>query len=253
MCVNQKCMSVDSLRAMRSKCPQDCNGNGICNSLGRCHCKDGFSPPFCDYPGPGGSTDSGPASDPNARREFIMAMYIVFLGIIPLIAIVAVLMYYMKHNTLFKWQKPGPTYVFACIEDCGRACCSVLSACYRKQRKAPSIPTLSHQVAARTEKNIFLDIQQTGLISTTNECLLNGNSYSNLFESSSAPKRKSLKNIKGLRVDIKPVRHFGGGYKQGVVTPKTTETMCLHDDTPKVSVKKLASNFQNGAGTSYNC
>lgn len=65
MCVNQKCMSVASLRTVGPTCTNDCNGNGVCNSLGHCHCKDGFAPPDCDYPGPGGSEDSGPASDPN--------------------------------------------------------------------------------------------------------------------------------------------------------------------------------------------
>lgn len=65
MCVNQKCMSVSSLRKQIPTCPQDCNGNGWCNNKGHCHCKDGFAPPHCDYPGPGGSLDSGPASDPN--------------------------------------------------------------------------------------------------------------------------------------------------------------------------------------------
>lgn len=67
MCVNQKCMAVASLRANINKCPQDCNGNGVCNSLGHCHCREGFAPPFCNYPGPGGSEDSGPATDPNGN------------------------------------------------------------------------------------------------------------------------------------------------------------------------------------------
>lgn len=67
MCVNQKCMSVSSLRKQGPSCPQDCNGNGWCNSKGHCHCKNGFAPPHCDYPGSGGSLDSGPASDPNGK------------------------------------------------------------------------------------------------------------------------------------------------------------------------------------------
>lgn len=67
MCVNQKCMSVASLQLQSRTCPQDCNNNGWCNSLGHCHCKEGFAPPFCTDPGPGGSEDSGPASDPNCK------------------------------------------------------------------------------------------------------------------------------------------------------------------------------------------
>lgn len=67
MCVNQKCMAVSSLQKKVSKCPHDCNGNGVCNSLGHCHCKAGFAPPHCDYPGVGGSEDSGPASDPDGE------------------------------------------------------------------------------------------------------------------------------------------------------------------------------------------
>lgn len=68
MCVNQKCMSVADLRASVSggkACPNNCNGNGVCNSLGHCHCNRGFRPPDCLHPGIGGSEDSGPAEDPN--------------------------------------------------------------------------------------------------------------------------------------------------------------------------------------------
>lgn len=68
MCVNQKCMAVSSLRAGVSggkACPNDCSGNGVCNSLGHCHCNRGYSPPDCTSPGVGGSQDSGPSEDPN--------------------------------------------------------------------------------------------------------------------------------------------------------------------------------------------
>lgn len=70
MCVNQKCMSVAALRASVSSgnaCPNDCGGNGVCNSLGHCHCNRGFRPPDCTQPGVGGSEDSGPAEDPNGE------------------------------------------------------------------------------------------------------------------------------------------------------------------------------------------
>ena len=65
MCVNQSCVLISSV--LKSECPAQCNFNGVCNNLGKCHCNVGFAPPFCDYPGPGGSEDGGPASDPNGK------------------------------------------------------------------------------------------------------------------------------------------------------------------------------------------
>ncbi|KAF5288635.1 hypothetical protein FQA39_LY15330 [Lamprigera yunnana] len=109
MCINQKCMSVEDLREQSLTCPDNCNGNGICNSLGHCHCKDGFAPPFCDLPGFGGSEDSGPTSDPEARRDFVTALFIIFLGILPALAIIGFLMYYTRHNLKFTWKKSSPT------------------------------------------------------------------------------------------------------------------------------------------------
>ncbi|XP_044726818.1 disintegrin and metalloproteinase domain-containing protein 12-like [Chrysoperla carnea] len=106
MCINQKCMPVENLRKSSIvSCPSDCNGNGYCNSKGHCHCKDDFAPPNCDYPGVGGSVDSGPASDPNANRDFVTAMYIIFLGIIPLIALMSLFVYYNHRNHIIVWPK----------------------------------------------------------------------------------------------------------------------------------------------------
>lgn len=111
MCVNQKCMAVSSLRAGTASaigaCPQNCNGNGVCNSRGNCHCNPGFAPPLCDYPGTGGSKDSGPATDPNAGRKFVFGLYIFFLGIVPSVAIVALAMYYIRPLVKHWWKKPG--------------------------------------------------------------------------------------------------------------------------------------------------
>ncbi|XP_060528706.1 disintegrin and metalloproteinase domain-containing protein 12 [Cylas formicarius] len=98
MCVNQKCMPVLSLRKQTLSCEKDCNGNGWCNNKGHCHCKEGFAPPFCEYPGLGGSEDSGPTADPNARQGVVKAMFILFLGVIPTLALLAFLSYYAKYN-----------------------------------------------------------------------------------------------------------------------------------------------------------
>lgn len=62
LCVNQRCIPVESLVIGPKSCPRGCAGNGICNSKGHCHCDIGYAPPFCDAPGSGGSIDSGPAS-----------------------------------------------------------------------------------------------------------------------------------------------------------------------------------------------
>lgn len=78
MCVNQKCMAVESLRQGIS-CPNNCNDNGVCNSLGHCHCNKGFAPPLCDYPGTGGSIDSGPAPDPQVN--FFIPLQIIFYSL----------------------------------------------------------------------------------------------------------------------------------------------------------------------------
>ena len=64
LCVNRKCMPVASLTIGPASCPgNNCNGHGMCNSKGHCHCDIGYAPPYCDVTGPGGSLDSGPASD----------------------------------------------------------------------------------------------------------------------------------------------------------------------------------------------
>ncbi|XP_044269325.1 disintegrin and metalloproteinase domain-containing protein 12 [Tribolium madens] len=110
MCVNQKCMSVASLQLAGKTCPHNCNNNGWCNNLGHCHCKDGYAPPFCEDPGPGGSEDSGPASDPDARKEFVVALFVIFLGIIPGLVLIAFLTYYIKHNVLhIRSKSAAPT------------------------------------------------------------------------------------------------------------------------------------------------
>ncbi|CAD6244570.1 GSCOCG00013395001-RA-CDS [Cotesia congregata] len=106
MCVNQKCMPIADLRTItvgRNICPNNCGGNGVCNSLGHCHCNRGFRPPDCVQPGYGGSDDSGPAEDPNARNDFVTALYIIFLGIVPTISLISFFVWYRKNNP----SRPG--------------------------------------------------------------------------------------------------------------------------------------------------
>uniref|UniRef100_T1JKJ7 Peptidase M12B domain-containing protein n=1 Tax=Strigamia maritima TaxID=126957 RepID=T1JKJ7_STRMM len=100
VCVSQRCMPVDSLRT--AKCPYDCNGNGVCNSRGNCHCKVGYAPPFCDVEGSGGSEDSGPAADPHEQNYLATVLYIFFLGVVPVVSAAVCAGYYYR-QIFQKW------------------------------------------------------------------------------------------------------------------------------------------------------
>ncbi|XP_055309385.1 disintegrin and metalloproteinase domain-containing protein 12-like [Sitodiplosis mosellana] len=66
MCVNQKCVTIDPINVQDKveMGENDCNGHGVFENTGQCHCDKEFAPPFCDSPGFGGSIYSGPALNP---------------------------------------------------------------------------------------------------------------------------------------------------------------------------------------------
>ncbi|XP_065371221.1 disintegrin and metalloproteinase domain-containing protein 9 [Calliphora vicina] len=103
MCVDQRCLAIEHLRytGMGKECPENCNSNGICNSKGNCHCNIGFTGPTCKLPGPGGSVDSGPATNPNSHEAFQRFLYIFFFAVLPVMAAFCFIMYYCRHHPLF--------------------------------------------------------------------------------------------------------------------------------------------------------
>ncbi|CAG0885028.1 unnamed protein product [Darwinula stevensoni] len=110
MCVKQKCRLVESVQS--PSCSGGCFNHGVCNSKGHCHCDVGYAPPHCMEPGPGGSVDSGPASDSSGLSGFVIAMYIIFLGILPIASILACLIFYGRRENIKIWcrnpaQKTG--------------------------------------------------------------------------------------------------------------------------------------------------
>ncbi|CAL4062248.1 unnamed protein product, partial [Meganyctiphanes norvegica] len=103
MCIDQTCLPVADLKAPGC----NCNGRGTCNNLGHCHCELGFAPPDCLYPGLGGSQDSGPPSNPHATNNFVVGLFVFFLGIVPCVVLVLCLIYYTRGNLKLWWETKG--------------------------------------------------------------------------------------------------------------------------------------------------
>lgn len=70
VCYSQKCIAVDILKA---KCA-NCNGHGVCNSKGNCHCDEGWAPPFCKDSGAGGSIDSGEMTNDSSKCNSVQKL-----------------------------------------------------------------------------------------------------------------------------------------------------------------------------------
>ncbi|XP_076367803.1 disintegrin and metalloproteinase domain-containing protein 12-like [Tachypleus tridentatus] len=163
LCVNQKCVSIQEVENVQ--CPYDCNGHGICNSRHNCHCEVGYAPPFCDYPGVGGSVDSGPASVLNSNYDFMIAMYIIFLCIIPIGAITGIAVFYFRRHLNTWWiakarkaairsrakqaaeRKSRPLSKFT-FDQPGDIRSLEISAPIPQEGKAPAVTTLPRQISA---------------------------------------------------------------------------------------------------------
>lgn len=89
MCLNQKCVSVDKVKE-QSSCPSDCFGNGFCDNLGNCHCMEGFALPDCEQP-------------VSSFYYLTLALYIIFLCILPLTAFAGFIIYYFHSNIKTWW------------------------------------------------------------------------------------------------------------------------------------------------------
>ena len=55
---------------------------------GHCHCEAGYAPPFCDAPGSGGSLDSGPASDIEAKTSGWLILLYLLLMFVPIVIVI---------------------------------------------------------------------------------------------------------------------------------------------------------------------
>uniref|UniRef100_A0A915C9F5 Disintegrin and metalloproteinase domain-containing protein 19 n=1 Tax=Parascaris univalens TaxID=6257 RepID=A0A915C9F5_PARUN len=81
MCVNAKCENRTEMVKLAPKCdPESCNDAGICNSMGNCHCRPGYGGISCAIPGPGGSVNSGPATEGSVIHVGYVVFWLLFIS-----------------------------------------------------------------------------------------------------------------------------------------------------------------------------
>ncbi|XP_053113767.1 disintegrin and metalloproteinase domain-containing protein 33 isoform X2 [Hemicordylus capensis] len=102
VCKDQQCLDA-SLYEL-DKCISKCHGHGVCNSNQNCHCDARWAPPFCEKPGLGGSIDSGPVQYDN-HEAVLITLLLVFLLILPAIALGLYFYYRRESSLLNKWVK----------------------------------------------------------------------------------------------------------------------------------------------------
>ncbi|XP_063001773.1 disintegrin and metalloproteinase domain-containing protein 15 isoform X2 [Elgaria multicarinata webbii] len=83
VCVDKRCQDLSVLKL--DVC--QCNGHGVCNSKGHCHCQPGWAPPNCESSGSGGSVDSGPPATDQAGSGTSTALLLTALFLILILAV----------------------------------------------------------------------------------------------------------------------------------------------------------------------
>ncbi|KAM8837490.1 disintegrin and metalloproteinase domain-containing protein 9 isoform 2-T2 [Spinachia spinachia] len=98
-CMNFECVNASALLPnLNCDAGTTCNGKGVCNDRGNCHCDNSWAPPSCDRAGRGGSTDSGPAQIDHSLRDGLL---IFFLLVVPvLVLLILVLLYFFRRDAL---------------------------------------------------------------------------------------------------------------------------------------------------------
>ncbi|XP_071168228.1 zinc metalloproteinase-disintegrin-like BmMP [Mytilus edulis] len=99
ICLKKKCVPLSLVST--PTCP-NCHGNGVCNTMGQCHCNEGFAPPYCDEPGHGGSIHSGPVKIQKVN-SLMIGLLVFFLVICPLVIIAVAVI--NRKKLYYCWNK----------------------------------------------------------------------------------------------------------------------------------------------------
>ena len=162
-----------------------------------------------------------------ARQDVMTALYVIFLGIVPCVALVAIFMYYTRRNIKYWWKKssghPGqnvhpPSYVTCCL--CSSVCGCLGRSPVSKLRNfnfgVGNICTLQtthlprHGMPRSNECNVStvppqvkLEITKTDLISTTNSDVMNTlKSIKNTQNTDNSPSSRKEHLNKGVTLTV---------------------------------------------------
>ncbi|XP_071828117.1 zinc metalloproteinase-disintegrin-like MTP8 isoform X3 [Apostichopus japonicus] len=107
ICYNYACVNFTMANIV--PCKYNCHDEGICNSNNNCHCNDAWNPPFCEYPGSGGSIDSGPANKDGSGngkpRSNGLVMIFLLVILIPLFVIGVIIAIWKRDYIIEKAMK----------------------------------------------------------------------------------------------------------------------------------------------------
>ncbi|XP_028668502.2 disintegrin and metalloproteinase domain-containing protein 19 [Erpetoichthys calabaricus] len=98
ICFNGECRNLTFLQT--EECLKTCHGHGLCNNIRHCHCDVGWSPPFCDVPGGGGSVDSGPVSSSRNLWHLLWISVVIIC-----LAVLGLVIYKFKDRLLLKLKE----------------------------------------------------------------------------------------------------------------------------------------------------
>ncbi|CAH6787153.1 Adam32 [Phodopus roborovskii] len=84
ICLNNVCVESRFIKDKFNVCVSKCNGNGVCNSLGECHCNDGYRPPDCTASSRSALWFNKPDLNmhglpKNTEKKWLLSLYIVLI------------------------------------------------------------------------------------------------------------------------------------------------------------------------------